>query len=159
MKTKILYYSGMKEKPNIQRNLSPELIEIAESHVRGVDKWYRMAGGLRSKLISFEKRTIELEIHCSPKWTKDNQTTALQLAKSWKKNRLLDQANSYLVHLFKSKSPSGQISPLPKVEDWDEKLLDFCDSFVSGLIACQDQNEDIYLGKIEGKFTKEDPNQ
>ena len=148
----------MKEKPKIQKNLSPELIEIADSHVRRVDKWYRIAGWLRSKLISFEKGTIELEIHSSPKWTKDNQTTALQLAKSWKKNRLLDQANSYLVHLFKSKSPSGKISPLPKVEDWDKKLLDFCDSFISGLIASQDQNEGIYLGKIEGKFTKGDPN-
>tara|TARA_B110000881_G_C18048885_1_gene258611 strand:- start:32 stop:136 length:105 start_codon:yes stop_codon:yes gene_type:complete len=33
------------------------------------------------------------------------------------------------------------------------------DSFISGLIASQEQNEDIYLGKIEGKFTKGDPNQ
>ena len=98
-------------------------------------------------------------MHSSPKWAKGNQTTTLQLAKSWGKNRLLDQDNSYLVHLFKIKSPSSQISPLPKVEDWDEKLLDFCDSFISGLIASQDQNEDIYLAKIESKFTEGDPNQ
>ena len=45
----------MKEKPKIQKNLSPELIEIADSHVRRVDKWYRIAVGLRSKLIFFEK--------------------------------------------------------------------------------------------------------
>ena len=89
----------MRKNVHKRKKLSPELEAVRDKHIRKVDKFYRMYGGLSSDLISFEKHVIELEIRFSNRWPKPLETTAKQLAKSWQRNKLLNEANSYVVHL------------------------------------------------------------
>jgi hypothetical protein len=60
-----------------------------------------MFGGLASKIISYDKRTIELEIRISKRWPKDPITTAIQLSKCWRQyNDCLKDARFYKVTLI-----------------------------------------------------------
>jgi hypothetical protein len=75
--------------------------DLNEKHCRGVDKWYRMCGGLASKIISYGELTIELEIRISQRWPKDPTTTAIQLSKCWREfNDCLKDARFYKVTLI-----------------------------------------------------------
>ena len=67
-----------------------------------------MHGGLSSELIDFVDDTIVLEINISESCTKDNLTTAIQLALSWKNNNhQLFSAKRFKVYIINSKKISG----------------------------------------------------
>ncbi len=68
--------------------MEKELInEINDRHARNVDKWYRMFHNFGSQLVDYREETIFIEIDkCrAARWIKDDETTALQFAESYKK--------------------------------------------------------------------------
>jgi hypothetical protein len=59
--------------------MEKELInEINDRHARNVDKWYRMFHNFGSQLVEIDKCR-------AARWIKDDETTALQFAESYKK--------------------------------------------------------------------------
>jgi hypothetical protein len=105
---------------------------LNEEHCRSVDKLYRMFGGLASKIISYEKRTIELEIRISKRWPKDPTTTAIQLSKCWREhNDSLKDARFYkvtLVFLNPNQDTGGilNISPNQDMQLFNQEAKDLC---------------------------------
>ena len=82
--------------------------DINTKHIHAVDKHYRMYSGLSSQLLDYVDNTIILEITINERWQKDSNTTAKQLADSWKKfNPELSSALHYLVHVIHSKKTTG----------------------------------------------------
>ena len=68
-----VFRGGMKEE-------EIDIHAISQSHVRRIDKFYRMCAGLSSELVSFRSGVIELEIRKSGRWPKSPEVTARQLA-------------------------------------------------------------------------------
>jgi hypothetical protein len=105
---------------------------LNEEHCSSVDKLYRMFGGLASKIISYEKGTIELEIRISKRWPKDSTTTAIQLSKCWRKyNDCLKDARFYkitLVFLNPNQDTGGilNISPNQDMHLFNHEAKELC---------------------------------
>jgi hypothetical protein len=89
-----------------------------------------MFGGLSSKIISYEERTIELEIRISKRWPKDPTTTSIQLSKCWRKfNDCLKDARFYkvtLIFLNPNQDAGGIISPNQDMQLFNQEAKDFC---------------------------------
>ena len=133
------------------KKLSPELEAVRDKHIRKVDKFYRMYGGLSSDLISFEKHAIELEIRYSKRWPKPLGTTAKQLAKSWQRNKLLNEANSYVVHFYKRTNNTGLATYFPKSVE-GKRLEEFCTAFITALKSTSNHSYDKYIRTIKKAF-------
>ena len=68
--------------------MEKELInQINERHAKNVDKWFRMFHNFGSELLDYREETIHIKIDkCrAARWNKDDETTALQFAESYRK--------------------------------------------------------------------------
>jgi hypothetical protein len=109
--------------------MDKEVLEkINYEHVRKVDKFYRMFGGLSSSLTDYKHETIYLTIHISSRWNKDASTTAQKLAKCWKEsNTELFAAKYYCVQIYSLNGDTGFVTscPLPNNKLLNELISQF----------------------------------
>jgi hypothetical protein len=111
-----------------------------------------MFGGLASKIISYEKRTIELEIRISKRWPKDPTTTVIQLSKCWRNyNDCLKDALFYkvtMVFLNPNQETGGilNISPNQDMQLFNQEAMELCQKLNNS-----GENQSILLtGLIDG---------
>ncbi len=65
-----------------------DIDKINRRHFVETDMYYRVGMGLTSKLLSYEKGIIKLEVVINKKWKKSHNATALEIAHCWKDNNL-----------------------------------------------------------------------
>ena len=58
--------------------------EINRRHLFQTDKMYRMGFGLCSRLLDYRNGVIYLEVMFGRRWKKSYNTTAYEIAKTWK---------------------------------------------------------------------------
>jgi len=139
----------------MSENENFDLSEVADRHIYSVDKLYRMHAGISSDLVSYEDEIIELEIRVTERWPKSHEVTALQLANCWRRNRELDQAKGYLVHIYDIQRPVGLSVSAQKSSVEAPAREEWLRSFVEAMKAMAEPRGDVLVATIRGEFTEE----
>lgn len=132
----------------------PDIRAISDSHIRRVDKLYRMCAGLASTLLSYESRVIELKIRKSKRWPKPPEETARQLAEAWKHhNWELNNAVGYLVHIYDRRTDPGFFVPARSVQDREEAAA-LADKIRE---SAEEPPGDVLVATVQGRFDDPPP--
>ena len=76
--------------------------KINVRHIWNVDKLYRKFGGLASELLQYSNGCMYLKITRYPRWKKEDELTAEQIALNWK----WEEAHGFDSKLYNGTDPS-----------------------------------------------------
>lgn len=114
----------MNNNQNINSLSESEVKEISSGHIRGSDKWFRMAAGLASELKKYENGIIYLDIKNTEQRFPSNYETALKLVESWiNGNKELTQVKGFVVYLYKTNRSTGFLIPFSSIEKNREAII------------------------------------
>jgi len=101
-----------------------EVSAIASRHIKNIDKLYRMYAGISSRLKSYNKGIITLEIHNSEKTKPSDFNTAREFALKWAcVNKELKQAEGFVVSFYKTVSTGFAINAESADDSTLQKLV------------------------------------
>lgn len=127
-----------------------EVAEIADRHVKGTDKWYRMFAGMSSDLERYENGVIYLKIENTEKREPSNITTAKKMVNSWASgNKELSQAKGFVVSFYRTES-TGFVLDNKDLQD-KAKIVAEVNKLKSSVKQKKHTLINIFSGLLEGE--------